>query len=393
MLKGKENTPHIGIFGRVNAGKSTLLNFLTGAATAITSSVAGTTTDPVRKSYEIAGFSPVVLIDTAGVDDPSALGSERMRRTVEAARQVDLALVVYREWLPKEERLYRWLLNEDTPVILVRNVWDGGPARPRLAESSQKPVPEIAINLAAPAPGDHTALLDRIKARLPERSREAVKMFGDLLAAGDHVVLVCPIDAGAPAGRMILPQVQALREVLDARATAHVVQPAELAALLGSLAAGGVRPRMVVTDSQAYGPVRAATPGGMEVTTFSILLAAVKGDYELYTRGLETVRALRDGDRVLVCEFCSHQVSCDDIARVKIPALMQKFTGRELAFTYVAPSEPLPADAASHALMLVCGGCMATRTQVRHRIARARDMGLPATNFGMLLRLVAGGKQ
>jgi [FeFe] hydrogenase H-cluster maturation GTPase HydF len=377
----KENKPHIGIFGRVNAGKSTLLNFITHSAAAITSPVGGTTTDPVRRSYEIAGFSPVILIDTPGVDDTSALGVERARRTGGSTREVDLALIVFREWSGAEDRLAALFRQSGVPFISVRNIFSGDDASGDHAD--------ISIDLSSPATSDHTALMDLVRGRLPGRSRVAERMFGDMLAPEDHIVLVCPVDAGAPAGRMILPQMQALREVLDAHATAHVVQPGELAALLDRLAATAIVPRMVVADSQVYRSVREAVPATVEVSTFSILLAAAKGDYEFYLKGLERVRELRNGDGVLVCEFCSHQISCDDIARVKIPALMRSFTGRELKFTYMAPGDPLPENAADHALMLLCGGCMATRTQVRGRIAQAREAHLPATNFGMLLRLMS----
>ncbi len=362
--------PHIGIFGRVNAGKSTLMNFITGADTAIVSPVGGTTTDPVRRSYEILGFSPVVLIDTAGIDDGTLLAAQRTARTQEAARQTDLALLVFREWGAPEEELAGFFVREGIPYATVSNGCD---------------VPsDLAIDLSHPAGGDHGALVELIKARLPERSREAVRMLGGMLSPGDEVILVCPIDGGAPAGRMILPQVQALREVLDAGAAAHVVQPAALSGILAKIPA----PRMVVTDSQVYKEVREAVDPSVEVTTFSILLAAAKGDYALYTRGLEKVDSLTEGDRVLICEFCSHQTSCDDIARSRIPEWLEAYAGCKLSFSYLPAGEPLPADAADHALMVMCGGCMATRTRVQRRLSQVRALGLPVTNFGLLIRKI-----
>ncbi len=375
MSQGKENKPHIAIFGRCNAGKSTLLNFITGADTAIVSPQSGTTTDPVRKSYEILGFSPVILIDTPGIDDPTCLGAKRISRTEEAVRETDLALLVFRQWGEPEQQLADLFNRENVPCITVLNL-DG--------TQSAQPAADIALNLLDGSPEGHEALIALIRSRLPERSREAVRMFGGMLSPGDQVLLVCPIDGGAPAGRMILPQVQALREVLDADAIAHVVQPSQV----GRFMACGITPKMVVTDSQVYKEIRAAVPAAIEVTTFSILLAAAKGDYALYTEGLKRLDSLRDGDRILVSEFCSHQTSCDDIARVKIPGWMEARTGRKLSYTYVSAGEPLPADASSYALMLMCGGCMATRTRIQRRLAQARELGLPVTNFGLLIRRI-----
>ncbi len=373
MAHGRENKPHIGIFGRCNAGKSTLLNFITGADTAIVSPQSGTTTDPVRKGYEILGFAPVILIDTPGVDDPTCLGAARTARTAEAIRETDLALLVYRAWGPAEEQLAAMFTKEEVPFVKVFN---------REGDTADTDGADIAVDLLHTGGDAHTALMDLVKRRLPERSREAVRMFGGMLAPGDQVLLVCPIDQGAPSGRMILPQVQAIREILDANAIAHVVQPARIAQFM----AQAPHLKMVVTDSQVYKEVRAAIPAGTEVTTFSILLAAAKGDYGLYTEGLKRLSALRDGDRILVSDLCSHQTSCDDIARVRIPRWMEQHTGRKLQYTYVSAAEPLPADAASYALMLMCGGCMATRTRIRRRIAQAREIGLPVTNFGLLIR-------
>ncbi len=373
-MKGRESTPHIGIFGRCNAGKSTLLNFITGADTAIVSPVGGTTTDPVRKSYEILDFSPVILIDTAGVDDPTALGAERTSRTEEAARSVDLALLVFREWSAPEQQLCEMFLREDIPFVSIRNV-DG--LHPDL-------LADLALDLLHATPAEHTALLELIKQHLPAHALGAVRMFAGMLHAGDRVILVCPIDGGAPSGRMILPQVQALREALDAHAQVLFVQPAELPDLLYT----GLIPRIIVTDSQVYKEVRELTPQAFEVTTFSILLAAAKGDMPLYKKGLETVDTLRDGDRILIAEFCSHQTSCDDIARVKLPAWLQTYTGRRLQFSYLAPTDPMPADAQDYALMLMCGGCMATPARIRRRIVQARRLSLPVTNFGLLIKKI-----
>ena len=209
-------------------------------------------------------------------------------------------------------------------------------------------------------------------------------MFGNRVKAGDTVLLVCPIDSEAPAGRMILPQVQAIRELLDRHAAALVVQPGEIAAVLAT----GVRPALVVTDSQIFPEVRAAVPQDMELTSFSVLLAAAKGDYDLYLAGLDAVDRLKDGDRVLIAESCTHQVSCEDIGRVKIPRWLEEYTGRSLRFDAVSGLAPLPADLSSYALMVQCGACMVTRSQLRNRLRQAAEAGVPVTNYGMLIRKI-----
>ena len=376
---GRENKPHIGIFGRCNSGKSSLLNFIVGADTAIVSPESGTTTDVVRKSYEILGFAPVVFIDTAGIDDVSALGQKRIARTVEAMRQIDLALLVYREWGKPEERLLVQLREVRVPVIIVHNT--AGEETDATEINGDR---VVSVNAAGSDPRQRDLLLEEIKRRLPENSYTAPSMFGGRVQAGDTVLLVCPIDSEAPAGRMILPQVQAIRELLDRHAVAVVVQPDGI----GGVFAQGTEPVLVVTDSQVFPEVRAAVPPGTEVTSFSILLAAAKGDYSMYLEGLDKVDSLRDGDRILIAESCTHQVSCEDIGRVKIPRWLEEHTGCRLRFYTVSGLAPLPADLAEYALMVQCGACMVTRSQLRNRLRQAAEAGVPVTNYGMLIRKI-----
>lgn len=374
---GRENKPHIGIFGRCNAGKSSLLNFIVGAPAAIVSPESGTTTDVVRKSYEILGFAPVIFIDTAGIDDCSELGQKRIARTVEAMHQIDLALLVYREWGKPEGRLLKQLCDAGVPVVVVHNgIADGE------AEINGDRV--ITVNALSDDQRQRDALLDEIKRRLPERSYTAPSMFGSRVKAGDMVLLVCPIDGEAPAGRMILPQVQAIRELLDRHAAAVVVQSEEIAGVFEA----GLRPALVVTDSQIFPEVRAAVPQEFELTSFSVLLAAAKGDYDLYLAGLDAVDKLKDGDRILIAESCTHQVSCEDIGRVKIPRWLEEYTGRKLCFDTVSGLAPLPADLWGYALMVQCGACMATRSQLHNRLRQAVEAGVPVTNYGMLIRKI-----
>lgn len=380
---GRENKPHIGIFGRCNSGKSSLLNLIVGADTAIVSPQSGTTTDVVRKSYEILGFAPVIFIDTAGIDDDSPLGRQRVARTMAAIGEVDLALLVFREWGAPEQGLAAAFDKAGVPYILIRNVHEHG-------ERSGSPVAGHKVIEADAAHGDAVQrgkILDEIKRRLPETSYTAPSMFGGMVSAGDAVLLVCPIDSEAPAGRMILPQVQAIRELLDKHAVCVVVQPDGIASVLKR----GIRPALVVTDSQVFPEVRAQVPAGIEVTSFSILLAAAKGDIGLYLKGLEAVDRLKNGDRILIAESCTHQVSCEDIGRVKIPRWLEEYTGMKFQFTVVSGLAPLPGDIASYALMIQCGACMVTRTQLHRRLRQAAEAGVPVTNYGMLIKKIRKG--
>ncbi|MDR0510753.1 MAG: [FeFe] hydrogenase H-cluster maturation GTPase HydF [Rikenellaceae bacterium] len=384
-----DNRAHIAIYGRCNAGKSTLLNFLTRSPAAIVSPHGGTTTDPVRKFFEILDFAPVVFIDTAGVDDRSPLGAERLRRTWETVELIDMAIVVFHEWGPAEEEIASRLRCAGTPYMAVRNVVAGAPVRPSVITPSELfPQSHAYVDLLNGGDDARDRLMELIKSVLPELSYRPPSIFAGLASEGDAVLLVCPIDSEAPTGRLILPQVQAIRELLDARAIAVVVQPAQIGAAL----CGGLTFRLVVTDSQMFPEVQAVLPQGLPLTSFSILLAAAKGDMELYTRGLAAIDALRDGDRVLVCESCNHQVSCEDIGRMKIPRWLGDYTGALLEFTVVSGLSPLPDDLPSYKLMLQCGGCMATRSQLRNHIRRAAAAGVAVTNYGMAIRKIRGKK-
>lgn len=379
MKQGRENKPHIAIFGACNVGKSTLLNFLTDADISIVSPQSGTTTDAVKKSYEILDFAPVVFIDTAGLDDDSELGRLRISRSYEVLSQSDMVLLVFREWGACERRFHELLQSEGVPFIAIRNLFPG------LAVDSED-IPQgldvFNIDVLQADGVLRGRLMDLIKKSLPEQSYTATKMFGGRIREGETVLLVCPIDGEAPSGRLILPQVQALRELLDAHAVAITVQPAQIEAVF----AAGVTPRMVVTDSQVYAEVRRLVPQHIELTSFSILLAAAKGDVDLYIKGLERVDALKDGDRVLINESCSHQISCEDIGRVKIPRWLEEYCGCKLSFTFITSADALPDDLTDNKLMVQCGGCMVTRRALLSRIRKASAAGVAVTNYGMLIK-------
>lgn len=364
----RDRTPHVGIYGVTNAGKSSLLNRLTGQQTAIVSPQAGTTTDPVRRSFEIAGYGPVVWIDTAGIDDTATeLGRLRVQKTLQTLTEVDLAVVVLAGGEPSaaERSFLDTVRANDIPVLIL---------------------PERAEHLSS------DEILKRIRENMPELSQAAPPFFGErTIAAGDTVVFVCPIDGAAPAGRLILPQVQALRAALDAGAMAVAVQPEQLAAALQVR-----KPRLIVTDSQAFREVTAVAGEvcpGTEVTSFSVLLAEQKGDRKIYAEGLKAADSLKPGDRILIIENCSHQVTCDDIGRTKIPAWLREYAGTEdLRFTFVSGRDPLPAElytSPGHfALAVQCGGCVATRRMIQTRIQAAQQNGVPITNYGMLIRKI-----
>lgn len=352
-----------------NVGKSSLLNRMTGQQAAVVSPVAGTTTDPVRRVFEVADYGPVLFIDTAGVDDEgSEVGRLRVAGTWRTLSEVDLAVVLLEGVGPSgvERRLLDRIRANDVPYLLL---------------------PSRAADLSA------EEVLRRICAAIPERAGEMPPFFGErVIAAGEVILFVCPIDAGAPAGRLILPQVQALRAALELEAVAVSVQPEQLAEALRLYT-----PRLVVTDSQVFRKVTELVQERcpeVEVTSFSVLLAEQKGDAAVYREGLQAVDGLKAGDRVLIIENCSHQVTCDDIGRTKIPGWLRAYTGAEsLAFTFVSGRDPLPEPLSGYALAVQCGGCVATRRMVQVRIRAAIRSGVPITNYGMLIRKLQHGRR
>lgn len=374
MKRGNENKPHIGIFGVCNAGKSTLLNTLLAEPAAIVSEQCGTTTDPVKRAMEILNFAPVVLIDTAGIDDKTVLGEERKNKTLETLFQVDLAILVYRDtWGEWENYMIERIHGQFIPYIIINNTSESIPYN---IDKNR-----VHVNLLNENSDARDAILDLIKHELPEYSYVIPSLFGSSIVENNIVVLVCPIDSEAPAGRMILPQVQAIRDLLDKNAIVIAIQPQQLSSVLNSF--NGVK--MVVTDSQVIDVVKEIVAEKIEVTTFSILLAAMKGNMALYQQGLKKVDDLRDGDRVLILESCTHQVSCEDIGRVKIPMWLQKYTKKRLEFDFVTKLSALPHDLSQYAFAVQCGGCMVTRRQILGRINRVAKQGVAITNYGMLI--------
>ena len=368
---------HIAFFGRRNAGKSSLVNALTGQSVAIVSPVAGTTTDPVRKSMELLPLGPVVMIDTPGLDDEGEVGSLRVGRALRELNRADIAVLVVdaAAGMADEDRaLLKRFEQKGLPHLTVFNKCDL-----RAVSCGEG---ELAVSAHT---GEGVEALKEALGRLVRDGEGGKKLLGDLLETGDLVVLVAPIDASAPKGRLILPQVRAIRDILDAHAACAVVQPQELPALLAK--AG--RPRLVITDSQAFGTVKGMVPEDVPLTSFSILFARFKGVLESAVRGAEAVSALRDGDKVLICEGCTHHRQCEDIGTVKLPGWIRRFTGAEPQFAFTSGGD-FPDDLSSYKLIVHCGGCMLTEREMRYRRGLAADSGVPFTNYGTLIAHMNG---
>lgn len=363
MKKGNELKPRIGFFGRRNVGKSTLINFLTGQQIAIVSDTAGTTTDPVRKSMEIGGIGPVVLIDTAGIDDEGELGKMRVEKSMAALAEVDLALLLYTEgnYDEPEQRVERWCTEHGTAMLKVRT---------------------------KATPIDKEKLIAQIKEALPESAYRGRSLLGDIVTQNDTVVLVTPIDSSAPEGRMILPQVQVLRDLMDLHAVAVFCQPEELE--VESKKWKVISPRLVITDSQAFERVAEIVPDEVPLTSFSVVLARQKGIFKEYLDGTKKIGDLKDGDRVLLLESCTHNVTCEDIGRVKLPAALKKATGKDLICEVIGGQSPLPKDLSQYALVIQCGGCVITAQQVKARLLPALEAGVPVSNYGLALAWCTG---
>lgn len=379
---------HIAIFGRRNAGKSSLINALTGQEVAIVSPVKGTTTDPVRKAMELLPLGPVLIIDTAGLDDEGALGALRVQRTRDVLNQTDVAILVV-EAEPGlgdcERELAAQVRAKGLPLVVVFNKAD-------LAAPSAAVQKQVAEELKAPVHVVSSTTKEGIEnlklalARIVPEDDGARRLVGDLLQPHDIVVLVTPIDSAAPKGRLILPQQQVARDILDAGAIAVVARETELNKALASL---GQKPRLVITDSQAFELVATETPQDVWLTSFSILFARYKGDLEELVRGAKAVEKLKDGDRVLIAEGCTHHRQKDDIGTVKIPRWLKQHTGKELVLEH-ASGMKYPRELCEYALIIHCGACMLNRREMLWRIAQAREAGVPIVNYGVLIAYLKG---
>ena len=369
---------HIGFFGARNAGKSSLVNAVTGQELAVVSDVKGTTTDPVRKAMELLPLGPVVIIDTPGFDDEGALGLERVKKTREILRTCDIAVLVVDAstgMTPTDRELLDLIRERDIPFLTVWNKTDLAAAQP---------VPE-GTAAASSLTGDGISELKERLARLkPER--EERPLAGDLVSPGELCVLVCPIDESAPKGRLILPQQQVIRDLMDHGAIPVVCRDTELDALLKK---PGLDPALVITDSQAFRTVSAIVPDALPLTSFSILMARYKGFLDTAVKGISAAGTLQDGDRILLAEGCTHHRQCNDIGTVKIPRWLRQYTGKELQIDTCSGRE-FPEDLTPYRLVIHCGGCMLTENAVLARMNQAIRQGIPFTNYGIAIAFITG---
>jgi [FeFe] hydrogenase H-cluster maturation GTPase HydF len=378
---------HIGLFGRRNVGKSSLLNAITRQQVSIVSAVAGTTTDPVEKPMELLPLGPVLFVDTAGVDDEGALGELRLQRTRAVLDRVDLGVVVTEAgaWGAFEDRLVAELTRRKVPVVVAVNKIDARPLAD-LERARLHPAGGALVALSA-LTGEGVADLREALLRLaPADHFDSRRIVSDLVPPGEVAVLVVPIDKEAPKGRLILPQVMAIRDLLDGESLALVAQDRELRRALDGLAKP---PALVVTDSQAFLKVSADVPPGVPMTSFSILMARFQGDLAEQVRGTLAIESLASGDRVLVAETCTHHPIGDDIGRVKIPRWLGQYTGAALQFTHVQGRD-FPADLSPYRLVVHCGNCTGNRREMLSRIHRCREAKVPITNYGLTIAYSLG---
>lgn len=386
IMKGKEARPHIGIFGQTNVGKSSFINAVTGQEISIVSDTAGTTTDPVNKTVELTGIGPVVLVDTAGLGDTSDLGNLRIIRTKKVLKSIDAAIFIISDnnLSSSDSDLVDELKNEDIPYLIIHNKSDLKKYNPETLDIDEK---IQVIDFSSISNQDPWPVLSALKEIIPESAFKKQTLIGDLLSYGDIVLMIVPIDIEAPEGRLILPQVQAIRDILDNDAVAIVLKEREVDIFLKKT---GIKPDLAITDSSIFLKADAMIPNDIPLTGFSVILARFKGDFDAYLEGTPKISELKDGDKILMLESCTHHTSCDDIGRVKIPRWISQFTGKKLHFEVVAGLDDIPGKITDYSLVVQCGGCMITRRQLLNRLKPAKEAGVPITNYGMAIAYVQG---
>ena len=371
---------HIGFFGLRNAGKSSVVNRVTGQTLSIVSDVKGTTTDPVQKAMELLPIGPVVIIDTPGIDDEGTLGEERVRRALRVLEKTDIAVLVTdstRGLQPAEQELLELFRKRELPFVIAHNKAD--------LTSVPASVPENEIYVSAAADSNIRELKELI-ARAVKPTEPEKRLVADLLAPNDTVVLVVPIDSAAPKGRLILPQQQTIRDILEAGAISLVTRETELTRTLESLREP---PRLVITDSQAFGIVDKLVPKNVRLTSFSILFARYKGNLRQAILGAAQLNSLQDGDIVLISEGCTHHRQCGDIGTEKLPNWIRRFTGKDVQFSFTAGNE-FPEDVSKYALVVHCGGCMLNEREMQYRLRHSAERNVPMTNYGIAIAHMHG---
>lgn len=368
------NRLHIIILGACNSGKSSVVNFIASQQVSLVSDVRGTTTDPVRKAMELPGIGPVVFIDTAGFDDMSELGADRISLTEKVLDEADIAILLTGEDESREAQWGNLLKSRNIPTVKVTNKIDQGRA-----------VTPGSIGISATGNIGKNLLLDAISRAIPSEYGEPDLLRG-LVKRGDNVLLVMPQDKQAPKGRLILPQVQTLRALLDKGCNAICTTPEEMAGALSSMRAN---PDLVITDSQIFATVHGQLPAGCRLTSFSVLMASFKGDIDYFAESARAIGLLRPGDKVLIAEACTHAPQTEDIGRVKIPALLSRRAGGELDINIVSGKD-FPTDLSPYRLVIHCGGCMFNRRLVLNRVSDAKLQGVPMTNYGIAIAYLTG---
>ncbi|MBR7010306.1 MAG: [Oscillospiraceae bacterium] len=376
---------HIAFFGKRNAGKSSLVNAVTGQKLAVVSDIPGTTTDPVKKAMELLPLGPVVIIDTPGYDDEGELGALRVEKTNEILEKTDVAVLVYDASVgirAEDRALLEKLKARKLPVVLAANKCDLASAGAAIGRPPEGEAPMLLSALT----GEGVRELKERLAALGRTAKAPKYILADLVSPGDRVILVTPIDESAPKGRLILPQQLTLRELLDLHCVPICCQVEELSNLLDAL---NTPPRLVVTDSQAFGRVSPLVPVSIPLTSFSILFARYKGELRQLAEGARALSALKDGDRVLISEGCTHHRQCNDIGTVKIPGWVRNYTGKALDFSFTSGGE-FPEELSAYDLVIHCGGCMLNEAAMKHRMEVARRCGVPMVNYGVAIAQMHG---
>lgn len=381
--------PHIGIFGRRNVGKSSFINALTGLDVAIVSEVPGTTTDPVKKSMEILGVGPAIIIDTAGIDDSGELGEKRIAKTLDVIKQIDCAILLITDntFGEFEETLIRKFYKADVDCLIVYNKVDMEPLLNSTIKEIQQYTNAPIVEFSAKTNFNINCVIETLKSIIPETAYQKPSLLKGLINRGDIVLLITSNDSEAPEGRLILPQVMAIRDVLDNGAINIVVNVTELEVFLHNT---GIKPKLIITDSQVFKTVNKIVPPDIPLTGFSVAYAHMRGPFDDYVKGAGKISDLKDGDHILILESCTHQVSCDDIGRFKIPKWLREYTKKQLDFDVVAGLDEIKNPITDYALVIQCGSCMITRKQVFSRLAEAIEAGVPVTNYGLTIAWING---
>lgn len=380
---------HIGFFGKRNAGKSSVMNAVTGQDLAVVSEVKGTTTDPVYKSMELLPLGPAVMMDTPGIDDEGELGGLRVKKSYQVLNKTDAAVLVIDAQTGASEEdaaLLGRIRKKKIPYAVVLNKLDLAPEDMREQTGGILGIPAEQILAVSAADGTGiTELKERIAA-IAKREEPKLRIVGDMISPSDFIVLVVPIDSAAPKGRLILPQQQTIRDILEEDAVSVVIKENRVKETIENL---GKKPRLVITDSQAFEKVAADTPEDILLTSFSILFARYKGNLEAAVSGVTALDGLKDGDKILISEGCTHHRQCDDIGTVKIPRWIREYTGKDIRFETTSGTQ-FPDELEDYKLIVHCGGCMLNEREMKYRLSCAADQGVPMTNYGILIAYVKG---